>query len=284
MATDWLAADPLDPAVIRALLATSGLGRVLEVHRSLASTGDRVRDLARAGSAAPGLAVLAEEQTRGRGRAGRAWVSPPGAGVWMTVLVAPGPVAPGLVTLGAGVAVRRAVGRVAGVTATLRWPNDLEVGGEKLCGILGESVPGGAPSAVALGIGLNVHGAPAPEVIGRPAAALDLAAGRPIARNLLVAALLSELERVLGDLAAGRSAPVLAAWREGCSHLGMRVEVVGGEEVQRGIAVDIDATGALLLEVAGGRVVPVVAGSLAVLGPETLDLDLDLDRSRPAAP
>ena len=139
--------------------------------------------------------------------------------------------------------------------------------------LLGEALPGGAASAtspvgaVALGIGLNVHAVPAPEAIGRRAAALDQAAGRPIARNLLVAALLAELERLLDDLAAGRSAQVLAAWREGCSHLGAVVEVAGGDEVQRGVAVDIDATGALLLRLASGDVVPIVAGSLTVRGP-----------------
>lgn len=267
MSTDWLAVDPLDADLLRGLLTTRSLGRPLEVHRRLTSTSDRVRELARTG-ARPGIAVLAEEQTRGRGRAGRAWISPPGVGLWMTVLAAPREVSPGLVTLGAGVAVRRAVARLSGVEAALKWPNDLEVGGAKLCGILGEVV---AEKGIALGIGLNVHEAPPVEEIGRAAIALDQAAGRPVARNPLAALLLADLEQVLDDIRSGHEAQVLASWREGCNHLDERVQIVTGAKPEAGdtigVAVDIDAAGALLLRRDDGKVVPVVAGSLRMVGP-----------------
>jgi len=261
MSIDWIAADPLDVDILRGLLTTRTLGRgQLEVHRSLTSTNDRMRELARAG-AGPGVVVLAEEQTRGRGRAGRDWISLKGAGLWMTMLVARGTEPPGLITLGAGVAVRRAV-RALGVEAELKWPNDLEVGGAKLCGILGEAIGEGT---IALGIGVNVHQSPPAPAIGRAAIALDQAAGRPVARNLLAARLLDQLEQVLVDLESGRQSQVLAAWREGCSHLGRQVQVTEGAQDETGVATDIDSAGALLVRRRDGTVVAVHAGSLAVL-------------------
>jgi BirA family biotin operon repressor/biotin-[acetyl-CoA-carboxylase] ligase len=263
MATDWLAADPLDVDILRRLLATRTLGRgVLEVHRSLGSTNERMRELARAG-VGPGAVVLAEEQTRGRGRGGRDWISLAGAGLWMTVLAARGVEPPGQMTLGAGVAVRRAV-RALGVRAELKWPNDLEIGGAKLCGILGEAI---GDSTIGLGIGVNVHEAPPAAAIGRTAVALDQAAGGPVARNRLAALLLGELEQVLDDLDRGRQAQVLAAWREGCSHLGREVQVTAGAKDETGVATDIDSAGALLVRRVDGTVVRVYSGSLAVLAP-----------------
>jgi BirA family biotin operon repressor/biotin-[acetyl-CoA-carboxylase] ligase len=270
MTIDWVLTDPLDAAAIRDLLRAARFGRRLEVHRRLASTGDRVRELAAAG-AEEGLAVIADEQTQGRGRRGNAWLSPAGAGIWMTVLVEVGGAAPGTVTLGAGVAARRALERGAGVAPGLKWPNDLEAAGAKLGGILAETVGPAAAGGmrVALGIGINVHAAPAG--LGRAATALDALAGRPLARNPLAAALLDELEVLLDALRAGRAAQVLAAWREACNHLGAEVEVTGAggapEPPLRGVALDVDERGALLLRRPDGRVEAVLAGSLRVVAP-----------------
>ena len=178
-----------------------------------------MRELALAG-AAPGLVVLAEEQGAGRGRHGRSWVSPPGAGIWMTVLLpaatpaggpSPEPI-PGLVTLAAALAVRRAVAQVTGFTPGLKWPNDVMVGDAKLCGILGEML---GDSGIALGIGVNVHDSPPDEALGgRRATHLDRELGAPVERNLLAASIVNQLEQVDDDLRAGRAAQVLAAWRE----------------------------------------------------------------------
>ncbi len=261
MSVDWVRRDPLDAEVVRALLTTSWLGGEVEVHRSLTSTNDRARARARGGATA-GLVVLAEEQTRGRGSGGRPWLSPPGTGIWMTALVAAPAAAPGLVTLGAGVAVVRAIGGTTGVAAALKWPNDVLAGGAKLCGILGEVLP---ERMIALGLGVNVHAAPPDTELERPAVALDQLAGRPVERNRLAAAILGEIEDVMVYVSAGSSARVLAFWRENCHHLGMRVRVSAGEWAVVGVAIDIEATGALLIRLDDDRVVPVVAGSLDIL-------------------
>jgi BirA family biotin operon repressor/biotin-[acetyl-CoA-carboxylase] ligase len=265
MGEDWTRTDPLDPAEISAELRTRWLGRPLVVTPRLGSTQDRVRELALEGLR-PGLALLAEEQTSGRGRQGRIWVSAPGAGVWMTVLLAP--LTNGLVSLGAGVAVRRALAFATGFRPALKWPNDLVAGEAKLCGILGEAL---GERGIALGIGLNVHASPtlaagpggSPQDL--PTTHLDRELDRPVARNHLVAAILNQLETVVDELAAGRSAQILAEWREGCSHLGRRVQVAMGPQMETGTAIGVDENGALLIERADGSLAAVWSGTLRIL-------------------
>jgi len=261
---DWVHQDPLDRDRIRALLPGAGAGREIEVHRVLTSTNDRVRELARAG-AETGHVVLAEEQTSGRGSGGRRWISAPGEGLWMSVLLRPGDVPPGVVTLGAGVAVQTGIASATGVVAELQWPNDVMVLGAKLCGILAESGPDGA---IALGIGVNVHGAPSTAEIGREAIPLDLVAGRPVERNVLAAGILSAIEGAGREIARGCAEALLAAWRRRSNHLGARVRITMGEKVVVGVALDIDATGALLFQDDEGRARTIVSGSLALEPPD----------------
>jgi BirA family biotin operon repressor/biotin-[acetyl-CoA-carboxylase] ligase len=261
---DWVEDDPLDADRIRAFLPDAVAGLEIEVHRVLASTNDRVRERARAG-AKTGLVVLAEEQTSGRGSGGRRWISAPGKGLWMSVLLRPGDVPPGVVTLGAGVAVQMGIWCAADVATELQWPNDVMVGDAKLCGILAEAL---SERAIALGIGVNVHGAPSTAEIGRAAVPLDLVAGRPVERNVLAAGILSGIEGAFKEIAAGRGGELLAAWRRRSNHLGARVRITMGEEVVVGVALDIDSTGALLLEGEDGRVRTIVSGSLELEPPD----------------
>jgi BirA family transcriptional regulator, biotin operon repressor / biotin---[acetyl-CoA-carboxylase] ligase len=235
---------------------------------TVGSTNDHVRALALAGHL-PGLTVLAEEQTAGRGRQGRTWISPPGVGVWMTVLL-PAGLGSGVLTLGAAVAVRQAVIRTTGFAPALKWPNDLVVGQAKLCGILGEGL---GEHGVALGIGLNVH-APSTAPPDFAATHVDRELGRPVTfRHRLAAAILNELETVTEALAAGRSAQILAAWREGCDHLGRMVTIAMGPQTEVGRAIDVDDAGALILERSDGSRATVWSGTLRVIpagdSPET---------------
>ncbi|MGD8396626.1 MAG: biotin--[acetyl-CoA-carboxylase] ligase [Candidatus Eiseniibacteriota bacterium] len=266
MATDWRQRDPLDAAAIRAALTARGVERPLEVHQQLPSTHDRVRELA-GGGAPPGTAVIADAQTAGRGRHGRSWHSPPGLGLYLSVLVEPHRLGVGLLMLSAAVAVRRAIVAAGGPTATVKWPNDLEVGGRKVCGILCEAWSG---RHGALGIGINVHHADRdlpPELAGR-AMSLDAMAGAPVVRNALAAQVLAELAECEAALARGHGAAWLHAWRAACSHLGRRVTVTSGESMLAGTALDVDRDGALRLRLDDGRVQRVLAGQLRVVGGE----------------
>src|SRR3954471_13264047 len=187
---------PLRPTVLRrALVVPGGVWRRLEVRAETGSTNADVVAAARGGER-EGLVVVAGQQTAGRGRRGREWVSPPRAGLTVSVLLRPGvadaergwPAVParayGWLPLLAGVAVRTAVQRIADIDAGLKWPNDLLVGAreEKAAGILAEAAGDGA---VVVGIGLNVTTTAAELPAERPATSLKLAGARVTDRDTL---------------------------------------------------------------------------------------------------
>lgn len=230
----------------------------LEVHERIGSTNDRARELAEAG-ADPFTTVIAEEQSAGRGRDGRRWESPPSSGLWMSV-VAPGQDAFGrlLVPLRVGLAVCRAIERAApGVRAGIKWPNDVQVEGRKLSGILCEAGAG----AVVIGVGINVRqGALSPE-LSSVAVALEEVADGLVDRAALAGRVLFELRElvtqgpVVLDEALGRELAERDVLR------GRRVAAgVGGTGIARGINRD----GALLLEIGPGDVRHVVAGHVKI--------------------
>jgi BirA family biotin operon repressor/biotin-[acetyl-CoA-carboxylase] ligase len=228
--------------------APGGLWTSVEVVESTGSTNADL--LARGGP--EGQVLVAEEQTAGRGRMGRSWVSRPGAALTFSVLLRPAPVPParrGWLPLLTGVAVAAAVRDVASVAATLKWPNDVLVGDRKLAGILAEQ----SGDAVVIGIGLNV--ATPEEALpvsptGLRATSL-LVEGAAVAREPLLVAVLRQLERWY---LAFRADPdparcgLLAGYRALCGTLGrtVRAELPGGRYVS-GIAEDVDADGRLLV-------------------------------------
>lgn len=230
-----------------------GLWTSIEV---VAVTGSTNADLLRRGGP-EGQVLVAEEQTAGRGRMGRSWVSRPGASLTFSVLLRPVSVPParrGWLPLLTGVAVVAAVRAVSAVGATLKWPNDVLAGERKLAGILAEQ----SGDAVVVGIGLNVA-TPAEALPaspgGLPATSL-LAEGGSVSREALLAGILRELEAryqaFLADSDAAR-AGLLGEYRALCVTLGrsVRVEFPGGK-VLAGVAADIDADGRLLVAAAGG--------------------------------
>lgn len=245
--TDWTRADRPRPRL--------RIGRGLEVHRSIGSTNDRARELLDEPHG-EGVAVLAEEQTAGRGRRGRAWQSPSGLNLTLSVAVRPA-VAAGnawMLAAAAGLACRTACAPYADLA--LKWPNDVVAAdGAKLGGLLLETtVDGDRVSTAVLGIGLNVNWrrADMPVEIAASATSLaDLASGRPIDRVELLGALLDELDRELQSLEAGASP--LSRYREACATLGTDVTVETATGRVTGRAVDVNEHGALVVDGAGGR-------------------------------
>jgi BirA family transcriptional regulator, biotin operon repressor / biotin---[acetyl-CoA-carboxylase] ligase len=247
----------------------SGLWTSVEV---VASTGSTNADLLARGGP-EGQVLVAEEQTAGRGRMGRSWVSVPGASLTFSVLLRPSSVPParrGWLPLLTGVAVASALRSAAGVHAELKWPNDVLVGGRKLAGILAEQSPDG--TAVVVGVGLNVA---TPEDVlpvsptGLPATSL-LAEGVLVGREPLLIEVLRHLERWYLSL---RSDPdpartgLLGEYKSLCGTLGRAVRVeLPGSRALNGTAVDIDAGGQLLVaEPGGGSPTPVSAGDVVHL-------------------
>ncbi|MDR7417703.1 MAG: biotin--[acetyl-CoA-carboxylase] ligase [Armatimonadota bacterium] len=220
------------------------------------STNDVARELARAG-VTEGAVVVAEHQTRGRGRDGRTWASPVG-GLWCSVVLRPEDgTALGLLSLAVGVAVGEAVQVAAGVETGLKWPNDVVVGDRKLAGVLLETVG----RAVVAGIGINVAVERFDGDLARRAVSLHTLAAGPVTRDAVLDALLERLARWYGVWRTDRSR-ILDAWRPRDTTAGRRVVVrVAGRSLE-GIAEGIDDDGALRLRLPDGRAERVLAGSL----------------------
>jgi len=231
------------------------IGRGVEAHASIGSTNDRARaPLDEPGG--EGRAVVTEEQTAGRGRRGRAWISPPGRNLMMSVAIRPHIAAPDAWQLALAAALAARVACEAWATVALKWPNDLvSDDGAKLGGLLLETTIGGdrVTSAV-IGIGINVNWArdEMPAQIAAGATSLGELAGVPIDRVELLAALLDALDAELVAIEAGRS-PV-ARYRDVCATVGSEIAVETASGRVEGRAVAIDDRGALVLETAAGSV------------------------------
>jgi len=256
--------DALPPDLAHAI--PPGRRGRFEYFAEIGSTNDRAIALALEG-APEGTAVLADAQRAGRGRRGREWHSPPGAGLYMSLVVRPAERDEWtLVTLAAGVAAARAVTGATGLPVELKWPNDLVVGRpwRKAGGVLCESVGSGATvDAVVVGIGLNLRPAAYPPEVARRATSIETELGRAVDRGAIVSTLLDELDRVITQLRAGDRAGVCEAWRQ-LAAAGLRGAPVRWHDQGRdraGIVRGIDDDGALVVAAEGG-LVRIVSGEV----------------------
>jgi BirA family biotin operon repressor/biotin-[acetyl-CoA-carboxylase] ligase len=255
-------------ALQRALIVPGGLWHRIDVPAETGSTNADVAAAARSG-VPEGLVVVAEQQSAGRGRRDRQWVSPPRAGLTLSVLLRPGAGVPqrlwGWLPLLAGVALRTAVEQRAEVGATLKWPNDLLVRDAKCAGILAEVVG----DAVVLGIGLNVttRTDELPVTTGLPVTSLQVAGARVTDRDPLLRTLLRGLADWYGGWreAAGDAemCGLLSAYREGCATIGRQVIVQLPDGVRlAGLATTVDGDGQLVIRTADGAERHVSAGDV----------------------
>lgn len=202
-------------------------------------------------------ALLAEFQRSGRGRRGRAWVSPFGANLYLSLAWSFAAWPPQLTALplAVGIACARALRGVGLQGLRLKWPNDLIVDGRKLGGILLEHRgEGGGGCRVVIGVGINVRMAAVQAAeVAQAWINLDEALGGPVARNELATALLRDLAAMLRDYAAQGFAPLAAEWRELDAVFERPVRVLMGERELLGIARGVDDQGALIVDAAGQR-------------------------------
>jgi BirA family biotin operon repressor/biotin-[acetyl-CoA-carboxylase] ligase len=262
--------DLLDASAIRRGLpqATRDLLRHLEVHESLASTSDwllSVSDL----PAGRFDACLAEFQTAGRGRRGRQWVAPFASGLCLSLNwnFRDAPAALGALSLAAGVAALRALGRAGCQGLSLKWPNDILHGDAKLGGILidlrGEAA---GPAYVVIGIGINVRlmRKARERLAAEGVDAVDVASlGKTTSRVALAGWLIAELAQCLVEFEARGLAAFADEWSQADALAGRPVRVLQGAEVVEGIARGVDGDGALLLE-AGGHRQRILSGEVSV--------------------
>ncbi|HEY8470491.1 MAG TPA: biotin--[acetyl-CoA-carboxylase] ligase [Longimicrobiales bacterium] len=250
----------------RSLWAVPGL----LLFRTVSSTNDVARELAEAG-APEGTAVLADHQTAGRGRGGRRWHAPPGRAILLSIVLRPArfgaeEVAPGVLPLLVGLAVARAIGRIARIRAGIKWPNDVLLpDGGKVAGILCEgALTGGSGGYVVAGIGINVcqTADELPAEPGAEATSLLLATGRRVSRSALAGRVIAEVRRIAAHGARPLDAGLLAGIRRRDVLRGRAVTVDGRD---RGTVQGIAADGSLLLRDPGGRVVAIRSGTIRVV-------------------
>lgn len=260
---------PLDVDRIRAARADGRFGATIHYRESTESTNSDAQQLAR-DDAAEGTVVVAETQTRGRGRLGRAWTSPPLRNLYMSIVLRP------RITTGQTPQIALVAGAAAAATlrqwcsrANLKWPNDVLIDGRKVCGILAEmeAGPQGVASVI-LGIGVNLNMADDdfPPDLRDKAIGLSQATGAAVDRTAFASGLLEQLEAIYDQFIGGGFAAIRSRWESLSSFFGREVEIDDGSRRFRGTASGLAEDGSLRLRLTGGEEVDVVAGDVTVVG------------------
>ncbi|RMF48085.1 MAG: biotin--[acetyl-CoA-carboxylase] ligase [Deltaproteobacteria bacterium] len=258
--------DLLTEELLRSHLEGCGIGERVVCFDQTDSTNIQALRLVEEG-AEEGTVLIADSQQAGKGRLGRAWVSPPGVNLYTSVILRPDipPWQAPQLTFVAAVALVRAIEQVCGLSARVKWPNDVLVDGAKVAGVLSELLADmDRVRAVILGIGLNVNMTreQLPETLRYPATSLALASGRASWSRLRLACALyrqiDELYRVYLDRGFE---PVRLAWEASCDLVGRQVQVASGDDLLAGRCAGIDLDGALLLS-GGGATKRVLAGDV----------------------
>jgi len=263
--------DRMEEAFIRNGMKTVHIGKKIFAYPSIDSTNTKAKELAMAG-APHGTLVLAEEQTMGKGRMGRRWVSPYGTGIWMSVILRPDidPLdAPKMTMLGA-LAAARAVWEITGLEAGIKWPNDIILSRKKVCGILTE-MSGDMDTVhwIVMGIGMNVN-TPSdvfPADIQSVATSLLAELGQKTNRIRLIRCICEKIEAYYERWVTDKDfSAIVDECRRLSVTLGQKVRVNGVGVDFTGKAVDIDSDGVLLVQKDDGSMEKVISGDVSVRG------------------
>jgi BirA family biotin operon repressor/biotin-[acetyl-CoA-carboxylase] ligase len=260
-------------AEIERALTTRWVGRPVHYWPAVGSTMDEARRLVQQGSPSSvpeGTMVIADEQTSGRGRLERTWWAPAGSSLLLSLVFRPrlSPHQMQRLTMICSLAACDAIASVSGLRAAVKWPNDVLIGGRKVCGILTELELRGQRvdyAIVGMGINVNVEFGAAPAMVSL-ATSLSMEAGHPVSRLDLLVALLTDIEGRYEALQAGHSFE--EEWADRMVTLRHYVRVTEGREEWQGLAVGVDRDGALLLRLPDGTTRRVLAGDVTLSRPE----------------
>lgn len=216
-----------------------------------------------------GTVVIADKQTKGKGRLGRQWLSPPGENIYMSIVLRPElePRDATLLTLLSAVAVARAIRNVSALPVGIKWPNDIMLQDKKLGGILLETrTDPDRIDFVVIGIGVNVNlrTKDLPSDVGGIATSMKEVTGKTFKRTAVTAEIMDELEREYIDLMNNGRLRLLKLWRELSVTLGREVRVTQHNKSLDGIAVDIDDVGMLIVKTADGKQIIVSSGDVSI--------------------
>jgi BirA family transcriptional regulator, biotin operon repressor / biotin---[acetyl-CoA-carboxylase] ligase len=258
--------DVLLPGLITPRLHSGRIGRTIHHLYEVDSTNGYALDLRMGGEAGHGTVVIAEGQRAGRGRRGRAWVSEPCAGLYISLVLEPDiscPLAP-LLTLGAAVAAHDAVEHVTRLAVDVKWPNDLLVGRKKICGVLSElQAELDQVSSMVVGVGINVNQDQFPKELEDRASSLRNETGVSQSRVELLLEFLARFERLYESFLALGPEAIIARWIEESSFaFGRTIEVHDLVRRVRGVTEGLNALGALRVRQDDGTVQEVYSGDV----------------------
>ncbi len=252
----------LSPASIADNLESHFIGQRVIYYPRLTSTMDVARREAQHG-AAEGTVIIADEQTMGKGRLKRAWLSPKGS-IALSIILYPGVFyLPSLIML-ASLAVVHSIETITGLESQIKWPNDILINDKKVCGILIESdVRGNTVVYAIIGIGINVNFrlSAFPEILSTATSLAD-ELERDVSRVDVIRCLLVEIEKLYLALPDGE--PVYEEWRDRLVTLGRKVQVKSGGTILEGIAESVARDGSLLLRYSNGSSTKIVAGDVSL--------------------
>jgi len=249
-------------------LGTKRLGRSILFSREIDSTNEWAKELALNG-AYEGTVVIVEIQTAGHGRLGREWFSPSG-GLWFSLILRPKLRPPEAVklTFVAGLAVAKVLREMFDLKVETKWPNDVLVNGQKICGILTEmNTTDETVNFVIVGIGVNANfdvEKVLPEQLKKVVTSLENELGRKVQLEKLFRALLEQLEKLYELFTKEGFKPVLEEWKNYAGFLGQQVQVTSLTEELGGLALDVDCDGALVLRLEDGTRKQVFVGDVSL--------------------
>jgi BirA family biotin operon repressor/biotin-[acetyl-CoA-carboxylase] ligase len=259
--------ERLIPAGIENGLGKSLFAGHIVYLETVDSTNRLAKDLASAG-AAEGTIVIAEEQTAGRGRRSRSWLSQGRANLTFSILLRPGVVVDKVfsLTMILGLATAEAVQKRTKLSCMIKWPNDLYAGGKKIAGILTEfAARERGVEWVVLGLGLNVNWYPTEgKTLSRLATSIQAEIGERVSRNELLVEILKQFEAYYNDVLSGRTESVYERWNDFSLILGKQVVIESDRMKITGKALRIDQDGALIIEDGEGKEQKIIHGDVSL--------------------
>lgn len=265
------AADVITEAEIASRLTTRWAGRNLIYYPKTDSTNTRARQEANQG-AEEGTLIVADCQEMGKGRRGRGWESPEGKNIYMSLVLRPSlsPANASAVTLVMALAAAEGIKNACGLECRIKWPNDLVLGGKKICGILTEmSAELECIHWIVAGIGINVNIDSFPEEIVDTATSLKIEKGGTagINRSSIIAEIMKSFEKYYESfMETGDLALMLEEYDRNLANKGRRVRVLAPKNSYEGTALGITKTGELLVEMDDGEIRKVLSGEVSVRG------------------
>lgn len=263
--------DSLLPLEIQGMLKTDFLGKIIQYYDEVDSTNLQAKRIAEKGFE-DGTVVIAEEQLRGKGRLGRAWVSPKGKGIWMTIMLKPkiSPADAAKVTLLTACAVCKAIEDTCAVYPKIKWPNDIVLEGRKLCGILTEmSAELDEVNYILVGIGINVNleREDFPEELLSHATSIKIEKGNVVERRKLAAAIINNFESFYKTfIRTGSIKGFIREYKDKSAVLGKEVKIKSSNVELQGTVVDISDEGQLVLRLKNGELKEIISGEVSVRG------------------